>query len=388
MTDAQHRGPLAAIRCLSNAGYRVGAVANTRLAPGLWSRACSAGSLVPPVDAGAEPFIAQLVKLLSGERYDALIPGTDLSLYVISRHRGRLEPFVTLGLPSHDAVQRALDKDRLAVAATAAGIATPAAAVCDGPREAAAAAHAFGYPVLVKPKLAVAERAGQLLHDSTGLAANETQVREFQRQLGVCIVQQRIIGPVVSLAGVSTDRALLGSVLIRHHRTWPPRAGSASFVESIDADPGLNGRVQALVQAIGWRGVWQLQFIEGADGVLHAIDFNPRPFGCMGVAEAAGVPLMALWCDFLLARRPSPTTAPVAARPGVRWRMEDLDARNILWQLRRGCEREAFLATLPRRGTAHAYFRWRDPLPLVMRAAELGARRWRRSVDRDVRTAS
>ncbi len=376
VTDAQHRASLAAIRCLSDAGYRVSAAANTRLAPGLWSRGCSHRSVVSRVRQ-SELFITDLVKLLSREPHDMLVPGTDLSLYVVSRHRARLEPHVSLGLPSHQAVLRALSKDCLASEAAAVGIATPAATICSMPREALAAAREYGYPVLVKPVEAVVDAEGQLTRYSSRLAADESALRSLQAQLGTCIVQRRILGTVVSLAGVLTDGGLLGSVLARHHRTWPPEAGSASFVESIAPDAELTQRVRALIEAIGWRGLWQLQFIEGADGVLHAIDFNPRPYGCMGVAQAAGVPLTTLWCDSLLGEMPTPVTA----RPGVCWRMEDSDARNILWQWRLGHRRGALRAALPRTRTTHAYFRWRDPMPLLVRAAELGSLRRRRVRD-------
>jgi predicted ATP-grasp superfamily ATP-dependent carboligase len=291
-------------------------------------------------------------------------------LYVVSRYRDRLEPYVALGLPSHEVVQRALDKRCLALQAAAIGIATPDAQVCEGLQAALAAGRKFGYPVLVKPVVAIAEADGRLLRHSSRLAMDETALRAFAQELGACIVQQRVRGSVVSIAGVQTDRGMLGSVLVRHHRTWPPNAGSASFVESMASDPELTERVGALVAAFGWRGLWQLQFIERADGVLHAIDFNPRPYGCMGVAAAAGVPLASIWCASLLGETPR----PAIGRAGVRWRMEDSDARNILW-------RQAILAALPRPRTAHAYFRVRDPLPLLVRAVQLGRLGRRRRED-------
>lgn len=376
VTDAQHRASLAAIRCLGAAGHRVSAVASTHLAPGLWSRACSCRSVVARVSQ-PERFVTDLVEFLRREPQDILVPGTDLSLYVASCYRARIEPHVALGLPTHQAVRRALSKACLATEAAAVGIATPAARVCSGPREALATAREYGYPVLVKPLEAVVDSGGRLTHHSSRLAVDEPGLRRLQAELGTCIVQQRIRGVVVSLAGVLTGAGMLGSVLARHRRTWPPDSGSASFVESLRPDAELTHRVQALVEAIGWRGLWQLQFIERADGVLHAIDFNPRPYGCMGLAQAAGVPLTSLWCASLLGETPKPMTA----RPGVRWRMEDSDARNILWQWRHGHRRTALRAALPEPRTDHAFFRRRDPVPLLVRAAQLGSMSRRRMGD-------
>ncbi|MGI8557744.1 MAG: hypothetical protein ACR2ND_05470 [Solirubrobacteraceae bacterium] len=318
-------------------------------------------------------FVSGLERILSDVHHDALIPGTDETLYVVSRYRDRFERYTQLGLPPHDVVQRALNKAVLATEAQAVGMATPESRVCQEPQEALEAARRFGFPVLVKPVETVVEFGGQLLRHPSRLVGAEQALLEIQRQVGTCIVQRRVEGNVVSLAGVFTAEGVLSSVLVRHHRTWPPQAGSASFVETIALDATLTDRVRALADAIGWRGLCQLQFVEGPGGVLHAIDFNPRLYGCLGVAAAAGAPLAAIWCAALLGE----TGLRLAGRAGVRWRMEDTDARHALWLLSEGNYRDAAAAGLPRRGTTHAYYRARDPLPLVFRCAQLVQVRWR-----------
>ncbi len=340
-------------------------MASNRLAPGLWSRACTSGEVLPP-PTETDPFIAGLARIISRDHPAALVPGTDEALYAVSRYRDRLGSAVALGLPDHAEVQRALDKTCLAQAARAVGLAVPESEICTHPDEAVRAARGFGFPVLTKPMTAVTEVEGGLTRRPACLAVDEADLRDQVRLLGKCIVQRRIAGQVLSMAGVTTDRGLICSVFARHHRTWPPAAGMASFVETIEPSPGLTERVDALVQALGWRGLWQLQFIERSDGQLHAIDFNPRPYGCMGVAAAAGVALVANWCAWLLGDSPR----PAAARAGVRWRMEDTDARHVLWQLR---HRHGGVAARALSGTAttHAYFRARDPLPLLIRTLDL-----------------
>jgi hypothetical protein len=94
ITDAQERSVLAAVRCLGDAGYRVTASAGVRLAPGLWSRRCSARRRLPDPRAGLEAFLTRLEALLRDERHDLLLPGTDASLYAISIGRARLEPHI------------------------------------------------------------------------------------------------------------------------------------------------------------------------------------------------------------------------------------------------------------------------------------------------------
>ncbi len=375
VTDAQDRPALAAVRCLAAAGYRVSATANTRLAPGLWSHGCSAAHVLPDPSAGVDEFVARLKELLVHNPQDLLLPGTDETLYAVSGRRQRIEPHVQIGLPSVEAVERALDKQCLSREAERVGLASPEQCVCDELDQARDAARAFGFPVVVKGVRAVAEVDGKLVRHPSRLALDDQQLVQAQHDIGRCIVQRHTTGSVISFGGVATDGGMLGAVVSRYRRTWPPKAGSVSFSETIVAPGKLSEQVTALVTAIGWTGTFELELMERENGALQAIDFNPRLYGSLTLARAAGAPLASLWCRWLLGEDP----APARARPGVHYRWEDADARNVLWQLRRGDYLSAALAARPRRGATHAYFQARDPLPLAIHGLELVRQRWRRA---------
>jgi predicted ATP-grasp superfamily ATP-dependent carboligase len=368
VTDAQDRPALAAIRCLRAGGYRVTATGTSRLASGLWSRDCARRRVLPAPAGDVDEFIARLAGVLGEDPHEVVVPGTDESLYAVSARRGQLPAHVRHGLPDHETVQRALSKDCLATEAPGAGLATPPGRVCRDLPQALDAAREFGFPVLLKGVSTIEEDHGRLVRYPTRLVADPAQLREAQPRFGPCIVQQRHPGTLMSFAGVATERGLLGSVISRYVRTWPPGAGQASFLETVAPSDALQAGVEALVAAIGWRGLFQLQLIDGDDGVPRAIDFNPRLYGSMSIAGAAGVPLVALWCDWLLGRDPQ----PVRGRPGVHYRMDDADLRHILWMLRSGDVTGAAAAARPRGRTTHAYFQARDPLPLLLRGIELG----------------
>jgi len=213
----------------------------------------------------------------------------------------------------------------------------------------------------------------------TQLAQDEQELARARERNGRCIVQRRVVGHVAAFLGVMTDEGLLGMVLNRYQRTWPPVAGMASFAETAAVPPWLAERVGALVDGLGWRGIFQLQMIEEDNGTMWPIDFNPRLFGSMGIARAAGVPLSTLWCRWLLGENPS----PCVGRPGVTYRWEQGDVRNIVWQLRQGDAMGALSAARPRLGTTHPYFELRDPLPFVAQCGELAAVRLRHAAGRE-----
>ena len=85
--------------------------------------------------------------------------------------------------------------------------------------------------------------------------------------------------------------------------------------------------MSALVSNLGWEGIFELEMVRDQGGRFRPIDFNPRVYGSMALAESAGAPLAALWCDLLLGRElPS-----IESRAGVRYRWEEAEARNLLW---------------------------------------------------------
>jgi FAD-dependent urate hydroxylase len=373
VTDAVERSVLAAIRSLDAAGYRVGATTHLRPAPGQWSRSCRTRHRAPDPRAGGDAYVARLEEIVRDGAYDALLAGSDFSLLAISEHRARIEPHVAIGLPDHEVVCGALSKSELARAAAEVGLDTPTTIVCDGEHEALAAARRLGFPVIAKSASTVIVLDAGTVRPDSRLLLDEASLRAWlaQQRPGTVLVQRREAGAICSCAGVMTARGLAGLAFARYTRTWPPRAGNASFAETLTPPDDLREQVAALIERMEWRGIFELELIERPDGGFLAIDLNPRVYGSLTLAAHAGAPLAALWCDELLGRA---APAPRIARAGVRYRWEEGEARNVAALARRGSWLAAVGILRPRRGCAHADFSLRDPAPPAARAL-LGVRR-------------
>jgi predicted ATP-grasp superfamily ATP-dependent carboligase len=183
---------------------------------------------------------------------------------------------------------------------------------------------------------------------------------------------------VIACGGLFVSNELVALITTRWHRRWPPPDGATSFCETIAPPPQLLAKVAALLAALRYEGIFELELLDLGDGEFSAIALNPRPFGWLALAVRAGTNLPALWCDCLLQKRP----APVRARPGVFYRWDDGDARHLVWQLVRGNVRAAARVLKPRRRVAHAYFELRDPAPLAAALAFLVVGRLRRYASR------
>jgi hypothetical protein len=117
------------------------------------------------------------------------------------------------------------------------------------------------------------------------------------------------------------------------------------------------------MNGLGWEGIFELELIQSGPAAYAAIDLNPRLYGSLALAVRAGVPLPAIWCDWLLEGK----ERGGMAAPGFRYRWEDAELCNLFRHLRAGRIRDAATILRPRRRTAHALFRCNDPAPLLAR---------------------
>ena len=377
VTDAQDVPGLAAIRCLGTAGYEViGAGLGTRAA-GLWSRHCAKRLVLPDPRDRLSDFAESLGRIVEAEAPAAVVACRDETVLAISASRDSLPPPAQAGLPDHGVVERAFDRTALVAAAARAGLPAPEQRRCAGHEEASEAAAAFGWPVLVKPASTTFMLDGHVDRRPSELAGDSESLRALVQTLGACVVERRVPGPVVSVGGVATPDGLLAAVVSRYLRTWPPDAGRSSYTETFVPHPGLIEQVAALVGELSWTGLFELELIDSPNGGLHAIDFNPRPYGSLALARAATVPMCALWCDWLLEGRAEPLAL---GHPGVRFRNEAREFSNLTLRLHERQWASAAGIVTPRRQTTHAFYEAADPLPALVALAAGARRSLRRNV--------
>jgi predicted ATP-grasp superfamily ATP-dependent carboligase len=387
LTNAEERSMLAVCRSLRRCGYEVGAASFTALAPAQWSRACRRRPRVIDARRDAAGFVEQLRAELLRHPYAALIPGSDAALLAISRRRERLRGLTAIGLPTHSILERALSRESLAQAAVEAGLPAVPSVRCAGLQAAQHAARELGFPVALKSTDAVVVADDDCAVSSAPKGRIVRTEAELRKQVsdfrGELLVQPLVRGEPISFGGVRAGGQLLGVAVSRYLRMWPPPGGSVAFSQTIASPHELEEGVERLLAILGWEGIFELELIRsGPPGSERfvPIDLNPRPYGSIALAAAAGVPLAAIWCDWLLGRgAPSSSSVPLRARPGIRYRWEDAELRYCAWQMRHRHLRASIAPLRPRRHVTHAHFERSDPLPLLARGLFLGKRVLQRS---------
>jgi thioredoxin reductase/predicted ATP-grasp superfamily ATP-dependent carboligase len=363
---------VAACRMLGQAGYDVAVAASEHPAAAQWSRFCRERLSV--VDPRRDPaqFVADLERIVYRGGYDVLLPGSDATLLALACHGEHLRSEVSIGLPPPDVLKLALSKIALIESAARSGHPAPRTLICGDPGEAAAAADMLGYPVVLKPRRSVFAHDGGLRQRASVTVRDPRTLQHLASDFGMpCLVQRREAGSVISVGGVIVGGDLLGAVASRYARTWHPDAGSAAYSETIELTPALARTTSDFVTNIGWQGIFELELLERPEGDLLPIDFNPRVYGSLALAGAAGVPLATIWADWL---RGIPSLGRVASA-GFRYRWEDADLQAAVWHLSRGSFREAIAIARPRRRTVHAHLWLSDPLPAAARTGLMVRRR-------------
>jgi predicted ATP-grasp superfamily ATP-dependent carboligase len=361
-------GSVAAVRALRAGGYEPWAAFHQSPTYTVRSRTLGGKLRVPWPEDDEDAYATAVASAAWRSKAAVVLPASENALRALTGREDRFPAGVVVGVSSRETLERATDKEALAEHAAAVGLATPPS-VALGRGDDLAPALAMGFPAIVKPARSVTPEAGgslrvtdvERVEDATALAA---AVASFPGDR--VVVQRHLAGALTAVTGVAWDGEV---VCLSHqvaHRIWPPQAGVTSMGETVPADPDLDDRVRLLVARLGWSGIFGTQFIR-SDGRDYLIDFNPRVYGSLALAVAAGANLPAIWVDLLLGRPPR----PAESRPGTRYRVEEDDPRALLHAFRAGRRREALRGLLPHRRTVHAVFSLRDPLPFSVSAVKI-----------------
>jgi predicted ATP-grasp superfamily ATP-dependent carboligase len=375
VTGGDEIGVLGAVRGLRAAGHTTWVQARS---PGSYagrSRA-AAGTIVAP-DPRSDPagFASSLAAAAERLGVAAVLPGTEAGLVALAPRAESFPAGVALGVPEVDVVERATSKEVLAELAGRVGLRMPPTTRLSVSAFENGASAPLELPAVVKPlRSDTPLPGGGLLHDAPRLvhSLSELGAALSTTATGEALIQPYLPGEIYGVCGVAWKGHTVCTMHQIGRRIWPPDCGMVSYAETLPRDLELDGRVRALVAAIGWSGIFQLQLLSHR-GSLYAIDFNPRVYISISLAIASGLNLPAVWAALLLGAEP-----PVSEyATGIRWRSEPDDPRSILRSFRDGERRRSLLAALPRPRTTHAVFSWRDPAPLVTTLGRITAGRSR-----------
>lgn len=330
------------------------------------------------------PRFVEFVGRMAGQGAEVLMPMGDLALLALQPLRRELAGVIAVAAPPAGCVAAALDKGVTVERArdVAGGLEAPVSAA-PGTAEEAAASWAGRFPVIVKPRFGT---------DAAGVRS--ARDRAELRRAFACVTAGH--GPALVQDAVDYrpgDKFVLlylfdhlgepcsryAQRVQRECRSIRRGAGSASqrggsaLLWHSSAEPDLLRRGEALLRALGWRG---LASLEGAydrrDGKPYLFEINPRLDGTGSLALSRGINLVHDACLVALGQTP---TCRLDQKAGPRAR------KNLLVMLA-ARDLRAALAVLDPRYAPPLPIR-QDPVPVALECMRLlrkhvsvGTRMW------------
>ncbi|MDE2166383.1 MAG: hypothetical protein KGJ66_08605 [Alphaproteobacteria bacterium] len=321
------RTVLAVIRSLGRGGVEVHSAWNRPNCISLRSRYLHAAHKLPPYSDTDLGWKTALVDLMRRERFDLIVPCTDIDTLALHRHRVDLEPFGRIYTPNDEAIAVLFDKHRTNALARDAGVRLPREIIVTDMEGGRAAWREFGAPLVLKP-------SRTFDHASQGLAVRKVRSEaELSRVLpkflacGPVAAQQNFIGHG---AGVELllDRGekLLAFQHVRVHE--PLEGGQSTYRKSVALSPELLDAALRILRPVRYTGVAMVEFkVNPSTGDWIFVEVNARFWGSLPLSVAAGADFPLALFEFLTTGR---RDFPVHYRTGIFARNLPLD---LDWQL-------------------------------------------------------
>jgi carbamoyl-phosphate synthase large subunit len=269
-----------------------------------------AAYLLPYPGAGPDAVLERLDEILQREKLDFVIPCLDSEIDNFITILPKLhERGVGCMLPTKKAFD-ARSKVNLPAFCRRLNIETPRTESANDPESLADHAEAIGYPVYVKGHFYDAHLANSRKELYEGFD------EIFSVWGGPVLVQESVVGEEYDIVGLGDGKGgIFGSCSIRKMLRTSAGKGFAGIAIS---DPALDDLVQRIIEALRWKGPFELEFIK-VPGKAHALfEMNPRFPAWVDFPSQIGCNLPVRLVESLLNVPPTPLRACSPGRMFIR----------------------------------------------------------------------
>ena len=316
--DANRNCSLSFARSLHDRGVKVTAGGRSRVSRAGLSGATHRTYVYPDPIQQPTRFVDHLVGFLDRTDHAAVVPMTDPTTSILSKHRDEIEGTGTVpGVEDWETFVAANDKAELAELAADLSVPAPDTYVPDSFDDVVDRAEAFSYPVLVKPRLtSVAEADGgyrEIRISNTNYADSPGELvstyRSFLKAQGdsrqrLPIVQEVVPGTTMATAALADGGEVLAYFQEERLRTYPVDGGVGALRAGV-REPAMCRYATTIIEALGWTGPIYVEFMKLPDGSFRLIEVNGRYWGSLALAVNSGVDFP--WLHYRQLRGHTPT---------------------------------------------------------------------------------
>ncbi len=323
---------------LVDAGFRVAAFARQGTSAAIrHSRHVTVRDIPAPeadAEAAASALRAELNELRCSGRNErhVLLPLDDTAVWLCARLGA--DGWTFAGPAGADALALALDKRYQLGAARAVGLDVLPTRIASSPGD--LDAGALAYPLILRPADAV-RVAGRTVRKGRNWicsdAAELIAARDAWAGDGDLLVQPFVDGTGEGVFGLATDRGVIAWSAHRRLRMMNPHGSGSSACVSHAVELALQEPVRRMLDAVGWRGMFMVEFLRTSDGRLLFVEFNGRAWGSLALGRRQGLEYPA-WTVRLALGETVATDSPTFVREGLVCRNAGRELMHLLFVLR------------------------------------------------------
>ncbi len=277
------------------------------------------------------------------EQKAVLFPCEDANVWLVSRHRQRLEPWYHVLLPPHDVVEMLMDKISFYNFAQEKGLPVPRTYIIESHAALQEVVGQLTFPCILKPRDSATLQWERNTMFKAFKASNAEELLETHRQherwADCFLVQEWIEGSDADLYSCNCyfdeNSEPLVTFIARKLRQWPPETGISCLGEECRNDRVLEEALR-LFRGLNYRGLGYLEMKRDVRTGEHLI-VEPnigRATGRSAIAEAAGVELLyTMYCDAIGCPLPANRTQTYQ---GTKWIYLRRDLQSAYYYWRRG----------------------------------------------------
>ncbi|HEU0100498.1 MAG TPA: ATP-grasp domain-containing protein [Allosphingosinicella sp.] len=297
------RAFLAIARSLGRRGVEVHAAPSDFSSPALKSRYIAAAHRLPPYPLDPEKWESALAGLIAARGFRKVVPTSDSGLFMLRHHADALGR-EHIGIANEAALAIFSDKANTRALAQRHGVKVASGRLLGKAESAKDLANALGLPLVLKPRASYA--LGDVKTKRSALVVRDPAELDRQLRSGAwdgCVAESFFPGVGIGLSVLAREGRIL--LAYQHRRLHESsETGASTSRVSEPADPGLLAAAEPLAAAARLDGVAMFEFrLERRSGRHVLLEVNPRFWGSLPLAVAAGADFPALWWDLAVMGR-------------------------------------------------------------------------------------
>jgi len=294
VTSAQWKGALILMRSLGKMGHEISLICDDPYSPHLYSKYCKK-SIISPKEENKEIFVNFLIDHIKKEKYDLLVPISDLCVEYCSSIRDEINRCTNMFLPDKNLLEIALDKVKTYKYAIENDVDIPLTYFPESVTEVKEIAEKISYPCVVKKGRGFAGIGNSFMKNDEELIEYFSNYCEQEWP----VIQEYVDGDSYGFMAVCNDGKILDYFIFKRLRQIPEKFGISVYAESIYSEDMYN-KMSILVKRMKWTGAVALDYFMDSNGKVILLEINPRLCGLAPFAYKCGIDLPACFLNLMI----------------------------------------------------------------------------------------